>query len=106
MTEAEVRKTVKSLKKFYGELVWFILGSGLFTLIWYAFDRQEGFWPKYIFLVWGISLIITAYRRGILDHYLSKLFVLTQEWEEEKVSEIIGHKRDQKRVPLYRYWKK
>ena len=106
MTEIDARKAVKSLKKFYTDLTWFVLGSLLFTLIWLTFDRHEVFWPKYIFLVWGVSLIVTAYHRGVLDHYLSKLFLLTQEWEDEKITEISGHANDQKRVPLYRYWKK
>ncbi len=106
MTETEARKTVKCLKKFYSELVWFAMGNALFILIWFMFDRFGNFWPKYIFLVWGISLIVAAYHNGILDHYLSKLFILTQKWEDEKVTEITGRKKDQRRVPLYKYWKK
>lgn len=100
MTEGKVKSTFSSIKRFYSELVWFSLGNLLFVSIWFAYDRQCVFWPKYVMFVWGISLVVTAYRQGIVEHYIAKLLSESQMKENKKTE--TAHK--QKRVPLYKYW--
>lgn len=63
MVEEEIRKRVKSLKSLYMDVLWYILGSALFTLLWFIFDRNEIFWPKYIMLIWSIALLIEMIRK-------------------------------------------
>lgn len=105
MTESDTQNTIISLKKFLTELVVFSLGNVLFTLIWFTYDRQCVFWPKYVMFVWGISLVASACRQGILEHYVTKLFIHTNKEEEHK-QENPEAKQKQTRVPLYKYWNK
>ena len=106
MKEEEVRKKVRALKGLYMDVLWFVLGNILFGLIWLAFDGSTTFWPKYVFLVWGIVLIVEAYRRGVISFFSSHISFLSPEWEEEKVSEIIGPRYDQRKIHLNRDEKK
>ncbi len=102
MKEEEVRQRVKALRGFYMDIIWFVLGNALFIFIWLAFDRRGAFWPKYIFLVWGATLLVEAYRKGILDFFSSRISFLTPEWEEEKIDQLIGPRYDQRKIRLHR----
>jgi hypothetical protein len=102
MNEQEVRKRVKALKGLYMDIIWFILGNALFILIWLAFDRSGSFWPKYIFLVWGVTLVVDAYRKGIFDLFSSYISFLTPEWEEEKIDQLLGPRHGQRKIRLNR----
>ncbi len=102
MKEEEVRKHVKALKRLYMDITWFVLGNVLFTLIWFAFDRSGAFWPKYIFLVWGVALVVDGYRKGVLNLLFSRISFLSPEWEEEKIDELIGSRQDQQKIRLHR----
>ncbi|HUX78987.1 MAG TPA: 2TM domain-containing protein [Alphaproteobacteria bacterium] len=102
MKEEEVRKRVKALRGLYMDLIWFVLGNALFTLIWLSFDQSGAFWPKYIFLVWGVALAVDAYRKGILDLFSSHISFLSPEWEEEKIEQLLGPRQDQRKIRLNR----
>ena len=102
MTEEEIRQRVKALRGFYMDILWFVLGNALFILIWLIFDSSGTFWPKYIFLVWTIAFLIEAYRRNVMQFFSSRISFLTPEWEEEKVSEIVGTSPTQHKIRLNR----
>ncbi len=102
MTEKDVRKKVKDLKSLYSNIILYVFLNTLFILIWFIFNRGETFWPKYILLIWGIALIIQAYRRGIFPIILYHLSFLTPEWEERKVEELIGRRHVQRKIRLNR----
>jgi hypothetical protein len=98
MKEYDVRQKVKALKSLYKDLSLYVAVNALFILIWAVFNRGETFWPKYILLIWGIALVVQAYRRGLLPLILYHLSFLTPEWEERKVEELVGRKgRSQQR---------
>ncbi len=102
MKEEEIRQRVKALREFYMDMLGFVLGNGLFILIWFIFDSSGTFWPKYIFLVWAIALVGEAYRRNIINLFSSRISFLAPEWEEEKVSKMIGSPPDQHKIRLSR----
>jgi hypothetical protein len=106
MTEGEVRKRVKALKRLYIDISWFLLGNLLFALIWLAFDRSGTFWPKYTLLVWGVALVLDAYRKGFIDLLSLRISFLTPEWEEDKIDQLLGPRRDQRKIRLHRDGKK
>lgn len=102
MTEQEVRKKVKDLKDVYMDLGLYTLLNALFILIWFFFDTGSVFWPKYILLVWGIALVIKAYRKQVIPLILNHFSFFTPEWEEMKVDEILGHRHIQRKIHLKR----
>ena len=55
MTGQEIRYQVRSTKGLFMDLFLYFFGNSLFILMWYVFDRNEPFWPKYIMLVWGVA---------------------------------------------------
>ena len=106
MVEEEIRKRVKSLKSLYMDVLWYILGSGIFTLLWFIFDRNEIFWPKYIMLVWSVALLVEMIRKKAIPPLSSYIFFLSPEWEERKVKEMLQPYRDQHKITLSRDRKK
>ena len=82
--ETEVRKQVKALKKFYQEVIQFIVVNVILMVIWLTFDKSGSFWPKYILVVWGLFLFWRAYRLGIASLLFHRSSFLNKEWEEKK----------------------
>lgn len=104
--EEEIRKQVKSLKRFYMDGFTFALVNVVLILLWLVVDRSAIFWPKYVIVIWGIALIFKAYRMGILPLFFHQLSFLTPEWEERKIKELTIDHGDQRRVYLNRDRKK
>jgi ABC-type iron transport system FetAB permease component len=104
--EENIRKQVKSLKRFYMESFTFAIVNAVLILVWAVTDRDATFWPKYVILIWGIALIFKAYRMGVLPLFFHQLSFLTTEWEEQKVKELIGGAQEQRRIYLNRNKKK
>lgn len=95
-----VRKQVKELKIFYMDLGRFAMVNAALIFLWLLFDRQEPFWPKYVIVIWGSVLVFEAYRRGLVHVFYQSIDFLTPEWEEKKVNQMLGKKRDQWKIPL------
>lgn len=106
MTEQDVRKKVKALKRFYMDLMSYALVNLLLILVWLAFDRSGSFWPKYVIVVWGFIVMAKAYWLGLLPLFFYKISFLTPEWEDKKVEEMMGKPHLQRKVPLRRDIKK
>lgn len=100
--EEDIRKQVKSLKRFYMDSFTFAIVNAFLILIWLVFDRSATFWPKYVMLVWGIALIFKAYRMGVLPLFSHHLAFLTPEWEEKKIKELSRTHQNQRKVQLAR----
>jgi len=104
MKEHDIRQKVKALRSLYMDFALYVAINALFIVIWAIFNRGETFWPKYILLVWGIALVIQAYRKGLLPLILYHLSFLTPEWEDRKVEELVGrrHRHEQRKIRLNR----
>jgi hypothetical protein len=100
--EEDVRKQVKSLKRFYMDSFTFAIVNVALILIWVSVDRSATFWPKYVIVIWGIVLMFKAYRMGIIPLFFHYFSFLTPEWEEKKIKELTGGHQEQKRVHLNR----
>lgn len=100
--EEEIRKQVKSLKRFYMDGFTFALVNALLILIWAIVDGGENFWPKYVIVIWGIALLFKAYQMGIFPLFFHHLSFMTPEWEEKKIKELTGDHQIQRRVRLNR----
>jgi len=106
LTEQEVRRKVKGLRRFYMDLISYALVNVLLIVIWLAFDRSGTFWPKYVIVVWGFVLMAKAYWLGLLPLFFYHISFLTPEWEDKKVDEMMGKRSLQRKVPLRRDMKK
>lgn len=104
--EEDIRKQVKSLKRFYMDSFTFAIVNTVLILLWVILDRGATFWPKYVIVIWGIALIFKAYRMGILPLFFHQLSFLTSEWEERKIKELTGGSQEQRRIYLSRNKKK
>lgn len=105
-TEQEVRRKVKSLKGFYGDLFTYGVVNLTLILVWLAFDGDGIFWPKYVLIIWGLVLVFKAYKLEVIPVFCQHIAFLNPEWEEKKIAEIIGKKLHQHKVPLKRDIKK
>jgi hypothetical protein len=106
LTEQEIRRKVKVLKRFYLDLTSYALVNLLLVFVWLAFDRSGVFWPKYVIVVWGLVLTGKAYWMGLFPLFFSHISFLTPEWEDKKVDEMMGKAPLQRKVPLRRDMKK
>lgn len=99
--EDDVRKQVKSLKRFYMDGIVFAVVNSILILVWLTMDTGSIFWPKYVLLVWGIALLFKAYKLGGLTFFSHHLYFLTSEWEEKKIKELTRDHQDQRRIQLH-----
>lgn len=107
LTEEEIRKRVKTLKRFYMDLVVYTVVNVLLILIWLTLDRSWDFWPKYVIVIWGFALAFRACQLGLMPFVFQYIFFLKPEWEERKVEELTGRRRfSQRKVLLKRDMKK
>src|ERR1051326_3977447 len=87
--ENEIRKRVKALKRFYMDVINYIIVNVILSLIWFTFDKTGTYWPKYVILVWGLALIFKAYRTGAVSLILPSASFMSEDWEEKKAREIM-----------------
>jgi hypothetical protein len=104
--EEDIRKQVKSLKRFYMDSFTFAIVNVVLILVWVIADSGSTFWPKYVIVIWGIALMFKAYRMGLLPLFFHHLSFLTPEWEEKKIKELTEEPQEQRRVHLNRDRKK
>ena len=100
VSEEEVRKKVKALKRFYLDVINFTFINFVLILVWLTFDKTGTFWPKYILVIWGIVLILRAFRTGVVALMFPQVSFLSQRWEEQKVREFMRRRDFQRKVPL------
>lgn len=89
LTENDVRKKVKALKRFYMDMINYMIVNLALIVIWWTFDKTGTFWPKYVMVVWGILLLVKASRMGIIPFLFHRTSFLNENWEERKVNEMI-----------------
>lgn len=106
VSEEDIRKKVKSLKRFYMDSFTFAIVNVSLIFVWIIVDKSTIFWPKYVMLVWGLALAFKAYRMGLFPLFFYHLSFLTEEWEEQKIKELMGHDHLQRKIQLNRDRKK
>ena len=106
MKQQMIRQKVKVFKQLYLDFVSFSFVNAALIFIWFTMDSHSIFWPKYVLIVWGASLLFKAYRLDLFPLFFSYITFLTPEWEEKKVNEMIGRKDSQRKIHLTRYRKK
>lgn len=95
-TEHDVQTYTRLLKNFYGELYSYVIMNGGFVLVW-LFGGAGYFWPIWIIVIWGISLLIKASKLHIIDSFFyeqchavrERVLFFKKDWEEEKTREIV-----------------
>lgn len=100
LTEPEIRAKVRALKRFYNELLNYAIINALLIMIWFLFERNTHFWPKYVIVIWGFALIFKACRLGLIPLLFPHLSFLNAEWEEKKVEELMKKCPLQHKIPL------
>lgn len=100
LEEQEIRKKIKLLKRFYMDVINFIIVNFILILIWWTFDQTGTFWPKYVIVIWGIVLIFKAYRMGVTPLIFHRASFLNHDWEEKKVKEIMRRNPSYRKSPL------
>ncbi len=99
LTEQDVRKKVKALKRFYMDVINFALVNFVLIAIWWTFDKTGTFWPKYVLVVWGIVLIFKASRMGIMPLIFHRTSFFHDNWEDRKVNEMMRRQSSHPKPP-------
>ena len=86
-TEEDIRRKVRKIQQFYMNLLVFVGVNVFFSLIWLTSERGTPFWPKYIIVIWGILLIVKAFRMKLFSQYIP---FLNPEWEKHKIEELMN----------------
>lgn len=87
--EELIRKRVKALRNFYLDCIHFVIVNFILILLWWSLDRSGSFWPKYVIVVWGVWLILKAFRKGVIPLIFYKTSFFNGDWEEKKVNELM-----------------
>ena len=91
MSADEVRDHVRSLKHFYRDVVFYVVMNIALILIW-AISGGGYFWPIWVIVGWGLSLGMRALHIGIFPHLQEMLPFMKDEWEENKIKEMMDKK--------------
>lgn len=97
MREDDIRKKIKILKRFYMEIINFIVVNAALVIIWLTFDRTGTFWPKYVLFIWGVLLVFKAYRMRLFSLIFPHVTLFNHDWEEKKVREFLRKQHKQQR---------
>lgn len=100
VSEEEIRRKVKALKRFYLDVLNYIVVNFIFILVWLTFDTTGTFWPKYILVIWGIVLALRAFRTGVVSLLFPHVSFLSQRWEEQKVRELMRRRNFHRKASL------
>ncbi len=101
-TTEDAKKYARLLKNFYGELYTYILTNAAIVFIWFAFFGDGHFWPIWIILIWGASLVIKASKLHIVDHALyeecdklrERFLFMKKDWEKRKVDQLVKRAKE------------
>lgn len=96
-SKEDAKRYARLLKNFYGELYTYILTNAAIIFLWFAFWGDGHFWPIWIVLIWGTSLLIKASKLHIIDHSVyeecdtlrERFLFMKKDWEEKKVEQLV-----------------
>ncbi|MAP24920.1 MAG: hypothetical protein CMM87_05240 [Rickettsiales bacterium] len=100
-SKEEAQRYARLLKNFYGELYSYILANAAIIFLWALFDGGH-FWPIWIILIWGATLVVKASKLHIIDHSIytecdklrDKFLFMKKDWEERKVEQLVKRAED------------
>ena len=55
-------KRVKEKRDFVWTLGVYVVFNSLLVVDWLIFDREEGFWPGWIIAIWGLVMVVWAWK--------------------------------------------
>lgn len=95
-SKEEAQKYARLLKNFYGELYSYIMANAAIIFLWVLFDGGH-FWPIWIILIWGATLVVKASKLHVLDHRVyaecdklrDKFLFMKKDWEARKVEQLV-----------------
>src|SRR5438034_915675 len=88
MNENQVREHVHKLRRFYTDvLIYVIVNIGL-VLIW-AISGAGYFWPIWVIIGWGIGLGVHAFSLGLIPQMNAMVPFMTAEWEDQEVRRLM-----------------
>lgn len=93
MNEDQIREYVHKLRRFYTDvLIYVIVNIGL-VLIW-AISGGGYFWPIWVIIGWGIGLGVHAFSLGLIPQMNAMVPFMTAEWEDREVRRLmeVGYK--------------
>ncbi len=80
----KARKRVEELKKFYGNLVTYVVINIVLMII-NLVTNPNSLWFYWVTIFWGIGILLHASKVFIFKGKL-----LGEEWEQKKIKEIMG----------------
>lgn len=100
MNEEDIRHHVRKQRKFYTQVLELAFLNVVLILAWLLFDLGHEFWPKYVMFFSILGIAIKAYQYGFfpmlsdnVQQAFNKLHFMSDDWEEDKVSELMGKKK-------------
>lgn len=88
MNENQVRDHVHKLRRFYTDvLIYVVVNIGL-ILIWVV-SGGGYFWPIWVIIGWGIGLGIHAFSLGLIPQMNAMVPFMTAEWEDQEVRRLM-----------------
>jgi hypothetical protein len=85
------KERVENLKKFYGNLMSYIIVISFLAILNYWTDEWRYMWFLWVAFGWGIGLVFHAIRVFNLNPFFGK------DWEERKIKEIMREDEHQNR---------
>lgn len=85
------RERVENLKKFYGNLMSYIIVISFLAFLNYWTDEWRYMWFLWVAFGWGIGIVFHAIRVFNLNPFFGK------DWEERKIKEIMREDEHQNR---------
>lgn len=88
MNEEQVREHVHKLRRFYTDvLIYIVVNIGL-ILVW-AISGGGYFWPIWVIIGWGIGLGVHAFSLGLIPQMNAMVPFMTAEWEDQEVRRLM-----------------
>jgi hypothetical protein len=88
MNENQVREHVHKLRRFYTDvLIYVVVNIGL-ILVW-AVSGGGYFWPIWVIIGWGIGIGVHAFSLGLIPQMNAMVPFMTAEWEDQEVRRLM-----------------
>jgi len=88
MNETQVREHVHKLRRFYTDVLVYVVVNIGFILIWVV-SGGGYFWPIWPIIGWGIGLGIHAFSLGLIPQMNAMVPFMTAEWEDQEVRRLM-----------------
>lgn len=82
------KERVENLKKFYSEIIWYVIVVGGLAWINYYTNRWAYMWFLWVAFFWGIGVV----SKGLKTYGLNPF--ITKKWEERKMREFMEEEND------------